>query len=176
MRFLFLFSISRYREQSMIIWGQLFTLMAYVNDCLGCFTGGLPVPLLCRVLELFHHQLPHRTGDRLDRHSHRYICHMSSTTILPWRQTWQTLSQVHLSYVINYHHALETDLTDTLTGTSVLHLVLNLQYFIINCYLAWKSDHRHSHRCMCHLSSPSISPWRKTCQTISQVHLFSTKF
>ncbi len=73
------------------------------------------------------HHLPRRTGDRLDRHSHRYICHLSSAAILPWKLICQTLSQVHLFsteffryFIINYHITLETDLTDTLTGTSVI--------------------------------------------------------
>jgi hypothetical protein len=54
--------------------------------------------ILRPVLILFHHQLPSRIGDkcRLDKHSHRYICHLSSPTISPWRQTWQTFSRMHL--------------------------------------------------------------------------------
>ncbi len=134
-----------------------------------------------RVLKLFHHQLLSRIGDRLDRHSHRYICHLSSPTTSHWRQTWQTLSQVHLSSVITYHIALETDLTETLTGTSVIchHLPSSLGDSLDMSRPGDRLD-RHSHRYIC--SSPSFraissstttSHWRQTWHSLSHVHLSS---
>ncbi len=108
-----------------------------------------------------------RHGDRLDRHSHRYICHMSSTTILPWRQTWQTLSQVLLSSVITCHLAMETDMSDTLTGTSVALRVLKLFHHQLPHRIGDRLD-RHSYRYICHLSSSTFSPWKLICQTLSQ--------